>query len=538
MPENSKDADLEFFNKLTKDTFRTNKELEEYYNKIESIYKSKLNIILEKDVEIEDHGATDDDQGAESDISPHDDQTYIFSSKFANALVKLIDHYDDSSLIQHDHSKQCVYFKYWFYDKILKNIFSNVKLEDFYKEIEDGDKEDESASESESESEKELIDGRLIDSDEEDIEVSEYVQKGEILHRSKGKYYNSKKILLALGNPKICNIYKLKLDQIKNIKLLYDYLEDDKSKNSNFIEEIRKSAYCKFFNKTIELYNNKSKCKSDNLDNEYCQELEKCKEIYSRENINILECSKSESSSDTPHQSAVDTELQEEQPDLLTPGHEAGSSPSAGLSNTDPEILKGVGFTYFLIPTVPTEQGSTVSHNGNNMNERQTIGDGRDNTASYHPNTQSVSSDDIIGSHSMDSEASTSCHHGSVGGSCESPLQQLSEVSTGSRTKLNIGEQENTENHAETQVGLKEETGNTNTIVSSASTVLGVSALAFMLYKFTPLGSLINNRRGGMDTWDINEEGYDENLLFSSALGNTNSNNNNYSIGYYSLGNT
>ncbi|SBT84233.1 PIR protein, partial [Plasmodium ovale] len=90
----------------------------------------------------------------------------------------------------------------------------------------------------------------------------------------------------------------------------------------------------------------------------------------------------------------------------------------------------------------------------------------------------------------------------------------------------------------ETEVGLQEETGNTNTIVSSASTVLGVSALAFMLYKFTPLGSLINNRRGGMDTWDINEEGYDENLLFSSALGNTNSNNNNYSIGYYSLGNT
>ncbi|SBT73111.1 hypothetical protein POWCR01_000081400 [Plasmodium ovale] len=40
-----------------------------------------------------------------------------------------------------------------------------------------------------------------------------------------------------------------------------------------------------------------------------------------------------------------------------------------------------------------------------------------------------------------------------------------------------------------------------------------------------------------MNTWNINEEGHDQNL-FSPDLENENWNNNNYSIGYYSLGNT
>ncbi|SBS93557.1 PIR Superfamily Protein [Plasmodium ovale curtisi] len=557
MPEDNAKFDLAFYNKLTEDTLSANNHLKEYYDKIESIYNDKYKILHGKHVEVADHEATRDDQGSESD-TPFHNQTYnIFLSKFADSLGKLIYHDYDSSLLQHDHSKQCVYFKYWFYDKILKNIFSNEKLKDFYEEIKEGDEEDKSVCEADEEQYSndtgELIE-KFFEQEEEEEDDDDIVQassedsyeddmsEDENQHICKDGECCNKKILLSLGKSNSCNIYKLKLNQIRDIKLLYDYLEDDKSKNSSSAKEkISKSTYCSTFNKTIEVYNDESKCKSNDIFNEYCREVEECRKNYSLTNISILGCAEAESTSSTLEQ-AVDRELEGERPPSFPSERGAGSdsttsSLSVDLSDTNPEILKGVGFTYFLISPDSTEMGSTVLHNANNMNEKQTFGDSEANTVSGHPNTQ-IASTDMTGSHSMGSEASTSCNHGSVGISCGSSLQQLSAMSTESRTKLNIGKQENTENHDETEVGLQEETGNTNTIVSSASSVLGVSALAFMLYKFTPLGSLINNRRGGIDTWDINEEPYDENLLFSSALGNTNSNNNKYSIGYYSLGNT
>ncbi|SBT83193.1 PIR protein [Plasmodium ovale] len=549
MPEDNAKCDLAFYNKLTEDTLSANNHLKEYYDKIESIYNDKYKILHGKHVEVADHEATRDDQGSESD-TPFHNQTYnIFLSKFADSLGKLIYHDYDSSLLQHDHSKQCVYFKYWFYDKILKNIFSNEKLKDFYEEIKEGDEEDKSVCEADEEQYSndtgELIE-KFFEQEEEEEDDDDIVQassedsyeddmsEDENQHICKDGECCNKKILLSLGKSNSCNIYKLKLNQIRDIKLLYDYLEDDKSKNSSSAKEkISKSTYCSTFNKTIEVYNDESKCKSNDIFNEYCREVEECRKNYSLTNISILGCAEAESTSSTLEQ-AVDRELEGERPPSFPSERGAGSdsttsSLSVDLSDTNPEILKGSPDS--------TEMGSTVLHNANNMNEKQTFGDSEANTVSGHPNTQ-IASTDMTGSHSMGSEASTSCNHGSVGISCGSSLQQLSAMSTESRTKLNIGKQENTENHDETEVGLQEETGNTNTIVSSASSVLGVSALAFMLYKFTPLGSLINNRRGGIDTWDINEEPYDENLLFSSALGNTNSNNNKYSIGYYSLGNT
>ncbi|SBT73973.1 PIR protein [Plasmodium ovale] len=553
MPEVTKEADPEFFNKLTENTLRANKELEKYYKTIESLYNENSTSICGHDAEVADCEATEavgDDQGSYSDKSFHNDQTYnIFLLKFSNALGKLINQYYTSSLLQHDNINHCVYFKYWFYDKIIKNVLSDGNLRDFYEALEDEDKdlEDQEVSRSikevteeleevfleqdSEEEEEELEDGSSLDS-EDDTEESEDPQEDKSQHRYKSEDNDSDEILLSLDKSNHCNIYKLKLNQIKDIKILYDYLEYYKSKNSSSIEEISKSTYCGTFNKTIEVYNDKSKCKSYDFVNEYCREVEECRKNNSLTNISILRCAEAESTSGTVEQAVDNKELGGERPPSLSSERGAGSdgSLSSGLLDTKPESLRESPDS--------TELVSTVHHSGVHMKEQQTLGEGEHTTASGHTNTQIASTDDMRESHSMDYEASTSCGHGSVGRSCESSSQALASVSTETENLLKQVPPKNTAVYTEPDTGLQEENGSTNTIVSSASSVLGVSALLFMLYKFTPLGSLINNRRGGINTWDVNEEGYDENLLFSSALGNTNSNNNNYSIGYYSLGNT
>ncbi|SBS93403.1 PIR Superfamily Protein [Plasmodium ovale curtisi] len=544
MPEDNAKFDLAFYNKLTEDSLNTNKDLKEYYDKIECIYNRNSICLSGKEAEVtdcEETEAIEDDQCSEPDKSPYNDQTNInFMSKFPNALAHFFTYYE-SSLLQHDHNKQCVYFKYWFYDKIIKNIFSNEKLEEFYEEIKEGDKEDESESEDveqirdekeleeeylerEEEEEEELVDGRLIDSEEDNTAVCESH------HGCKGENLDSKKILFSLDNSSICNIYKLNLDKIKYIKLLYDYLEGYKSKNKNSVEEeISKSTYCSSFNETIELYKEKSKCKIDYLDNEYCQEVDECRNNYSHVKISTLNCNTDKYASD-PTQHSNDVKKLQEGPAQSLPGRGTGSSLSSGLVDTKPE-----GFRESLDST---KLVSTVLNSGDNMKERQPLVDGEHITDHDNLNTQILPSDIMRRSHLMGTEESNTCDNGKLGRSCESSSQPLAQMSTETGNHLNKLSQEKTDMHTEPDVSLQEENGNTNTIVSSASAVLGVSALAFMLYKFTPLGSLINNRRGGMNTWDINEEVYDENLLFSTALGNTNSNNNNYSIGYHSLGNT
>ncbi|SBS99705.1 PIR Superfamily Protein [Plasmodium ovale curtisi] len=546
MSENPKDADLEFFDNLTKDTLSTNGHLKKYYDTIESLYNGNSIFLSGQDAENETHEVhqvTGDDQDAQSGDYFQNNRTDIFISKFSIALEKLLYQYDDFSLLQNDHSNPCVYFKYWFYDKILKNIFYKEKLEHFYKEIQHGDEEDESESEkveqfeegtgelrevfldnAEEEEEEDLVEGSSEDSEEDDTVESESQ------HRCKDEDCDSKKILLALGKSNSCKIYKLNLNQIRVLKLLYDYLEDYKGKNRSSIEkEISKRAYCSFFKETIELYKDKGKCKSNYSHKEFCQELEECWNNYSHTQIPTLSCNIKESASDPPQQSTDGKTLQEATSAPSPPGR--GVPPLMTYRTLYLKVVKG------LFPN-PVDIASTTQHMSHDIGEKHALKIPEHVNTYAHPNIQIQSSRDMGGSYSPDSEASTSCQNGSVGKHCKSSLQRLSTIRTEASTKLNIGEQENTENHDETEVGLQEETGNTNTIVSSASTVLGVSALAFMLYKFTPLGSLINNRRGGINTWDINEEGYDENLLFSPALGNTNSNNNNYNIGYYSLGNT
>ncbi|SBS89268.1 PIR Superfamily Protein [Plasmodium ovale curtisi] len=527
MSKNPKDADLEFFEKLTKDTLRTNEHLQKYYNQIESIYEIKFEFLPGQDPEVADHEATRDYEGSESDISFHNDKTYnIFLSKFSYALELFFTYYD-SSLLQHDHSKQCVYFKYWFYDKILKNIFSNEKLNDFYKKIKEGDDEDESVCEAaeeknskdtgepkelffenEEEEEEEIVEASSDDSDED------YMSEDENQHICKDGECCNKKILLSLGTSNSCNIYKLKLNQIRNIKLLYDYLEDI-NKNRNYAKEkISKSNYCSSFNESIKLYNEKSKCRIDDLDNEYCQEVEECKKIYPLTNVHILECAKAESTTASSQRSSINNQLQEatkapSPTGLPDRSDSTRSSLSSDVPHAVSESPKGVNFIYLLILLEPADFVLTTQHTCDGIGKKHCLGNGEQVIQSDQLHTGTSSLRDMGESHTTTFTSSTSCPHGNGKEACDNSSQPQAVINRETTDQLNKLRHLHTVDQVNPRMVSQEENG-----------------------------SLINNRRGGINTLDINEEVYDENLLFSPELGNTNSNNNNYSIGHYSLGNT
>ncbi|SBS94429.1 PIR Superfamily Protein [Plasmodium ovale curtisi] len=552
MPEVTKEADPDFFKKLTKETLSTNEPLKKYYYEIESIYKGNFEFSPGSGAKNEAYEVlqvTRDDQDTHSGDSLQNNGADMFTSKFPYAIEPLFTYYN-SALLKHEPKKGCVYFKYWFYDKILKNILSDDNLNDFYNDIQSGDEDDEDGDknffkenkenelvevymdgEEEEEEEEDVVDGSLLKEEDDDSAESKDVEAMENQHRSRDEDYGGNNILLSLGNSNKCNIYKLKLNQIIDIKLLYDYFEnyDDRTKRTNVEKKIIENKYCDSFNNLIELYNKNVECKSDESDNKYCHELEECRKNYSHTNIPEIICTVAESASGSPEQDATIKHFQVIS-QLPLPRHETGSAPFGGLLEAETKSSKASMGT--------EEMGSTAQHKGHTIDEKQTSDNAENFAESGQAHSQMSSSDTMRGSLTMDFKSSTSCHHGSVGRSCESSSQPLAPMSTVTENHSKQPPPKNTAVHTEPDVSLQEETGNTNTIVSSASSVLGVSALLFMLYKFTPLGSLINNRRGGMDTWDINEEGYDENLLFSPELGNTNSNNNNYSIGYYSLGNT
>ncbi|SBT02400.1 PIR Superfamily Protein, partial [Plasmodium ovale curtisi] len=84
-----------------------------------------------------------------------------------------------------------------------------------------------------------------------------------------------------------CHIHKLNLCETKDIKLLCDYLENysDVTKKSPIESEISNSSYCKSFNKIIDMYNDKTKCKDDNSNSEYCQVVKHCRDKYPNENV-------------------------------------------------------------------------------------------------------------------------------------------------------------------------------------------------------------------------------------------------------------
>ncbi|SBT84587.1 PIR protein [Plasmodium ovale] len=248
-----------------------------------------------------------------------------------------------------------------------------------------------------------------------------------------------------------CHVHKMNLCQTEYIKLLCDYLKSypDETNKLTIANEINKSNYCSSFNKIINLYNDKTKCKDDNSNNEYCQ---KKPEIQSNELY-------------------VD------------------------VSDARP-LERGTG------------SDSTTC-------EMQCI--------TY-----------IDESYKILSTSLTSCPYGSNKEPCVNSLQPPVVINGEKTYQLDQIIHEHTEDELNSHMNSKS-TGSTSTTLTSASSVLGIPLLLFMLYKFTPLGSMVNNRKSKKDKWKTNEERYNQHLLYNTELRNINSNNIKYNIAYYSL---
>ncbi|SBT84473.1 PIR protein [Plasmodium ovale] len=139
------------------------------------------------------------------------------------------------------------------------------------------------------------------------------------------------------------------------------------------------------------------------------------------------------------------------------------------------------------------------------------------------------------GNHSKETTSSTSCPHGNNKETCDNSLQPPAVINANEANHLNQIRREHTKDQINQHMVSQEETGNTSTTIISASTVLGIPFLLFTLYKFTPVGSMVNNLKSKNDKWKINEEQYDQHLLYTPEFGNINSNNNKCNIAYYSL---
>ncbi|SBT85088.1 PIR protein [Plasmodium ovale] len=392
-------------------------------------------------------------------------------------------------------------------------------------EKEEGDdEEDEEEEEEEGEEEEEEEDEEEEDEDEEE-------EEGE---RREDAYNN---IPFEL-NSNDCFAQNLNFDQIKCIELLCEYLENynEEKKRQNIENEISRSCYCNCFNKIINIYNSKSECKSPNSDNGYCQKVKKCKKKYENINITNLKCIEAEFSTLSQEPAIQSSQLQVKEPETTLLALGTVSDSAAGemdfnttgdLIDIKPKNLEGSLNPEELLPP--------VIHNGGVMNEIQTLGGGEQTAESGQVKSQILTPNTINVSHTAAFISSPSCPHRSGKESCENSFITSEGTQRKTTGHLSQSRLKHTENHSETHIDSKEEIGSASTTITSASTVLGIPFFVFMIYKFTPIGSLLNNLREKKPTWNINEAQYDQNLLYTPELGNTNSNNNKYNIGYFSL---
>ncbi|SBT02947.1 PIR Superfamily Protein, partial [Plasmodium ovale curtisi] len=125
--------------------------------------------------------------------------------------------------------KLCVYLKYWLYEQLIVNDFSNFEINllfDFLEKHKNGCMKDKSLE-------------------------------------------------------KTCNFYKLSLKDIHEIKNLYDYIEFLNNKDIKIYDEISKDhEWVSYFKKGLDLYKiSKIRCSSDKHNN-YCYEFNEFEKIY------------------------------------------------------------------------------------------------------------------------------------------------------------------------------------------------------------------------------------------------------------------
>ncbi|SBT84801.1 PIR protein [Plasmodium ovale] len=155
---------------------------------------------------------------------------------------------DNFSVFKGDLPKRCVYFKYWFYDQVINNELDNKQIEQILKLLKDIDNN---------------MEFNITCLREDKNPMDKYAYKW---HK--------------------CKIHYSILDDIKKLKLSFDYIENyDIKKNTSTISKvICNSEYKDYINEIIEL------CKSESGDSyqqsKYlCDELDEFKKIH---NINAL----------------------------------------------------------------------------------------------------------------------------------------------------------------------------------------------------------------------------------------------------------
>ncbi|KMZ96141.1 hypothetical protein PVNG_05887 [Plasmodium vivax North Korean] len=150
-------------------------------------------------------------------------------------------------------TKGCLYLKYWLYDQIITNGFNETKTNALFNLWE-----------------------KILQNNFE----------------------------LIIGQNLTCKFRILELEDIKKIKLLFDYLF-----NYNF-ERNEHDIYniiCKYgcsdcLNRIIDLYNNNGNCKNPYSKN-FCEELDECIKVYDKSELPILHCEKDKGSPIYPRES-------------------------------------------------------------------------------------------------------------------------------------------------------------------------------------------------------------------------------------------
>ncbi|SBT02903.1 PIR Superfamily Protein [Plasmodium ovale curtisi] len=160
--------------------------------------------------------------------------------KFQGNKNRLLLNNGEFKLFNVNLNKWCTYFKYWIYDQVITNVLDDNDITEVFKLLEHDDK---------------------------------------VIEFYKGELYNT------------CKFNIFKLEEVKKMKLLYDYFENyDSEKNKSSINElICNSEYKKDLSEIIDFYINRSTyCEKQS--NVYCKELDECVKAYGVDNLSVLQC--------------------------------------------------------------------------------------------------------------------------------------------------------------------------------------------------------------------------------------------------------
>ncbi|SBT83646.1 PIR protein [Plasmodium ovale] len=337
-----------------------------------------------------------------------------------------------------------------------------------------------------------------------------------------------------------CHIHKLNLCEKKDIKLLCYYLEkcSDLTEKSSSESEISNSSYCKTFNKIINVYNDKTKCKDGNSDNEYCQEVKQCRDKYPNKNLSKLKCTEEESSSLSQEPATGSEQLQVEVHESPPLEHGTGSDSITGETRCGPSVDISHPENKSLEISPRTEEIAVyVQPNCDVVSAKEPLGGDDQIAKCVQVQPQTLTSSDTNESYITSSTSSISCQLSNDKKSCEKSLVTSEGTHRETIYHLSQSSQEHTINHSETHMHSKEETGSASTTITSASTVLGIPFFVFMLYKFTHIGSLLHNKiiKKGKITEYINGDSSDEMLNEYFMYDNSKSQEKGCSIPYHSV---